>query len=186
MKTKRRTYRKFLKAAFMALLTIGIQSCETEIPPEDITPPKFSFKIHGDNFYHVFDQDSDYAITRLNLKAGATYQFTYSAFDEGGLVQASWSRSDIWKVRTTFIDQPLWSNYYGHNGIFGSIDWSGDRSNPVSGAFVDGFFEVRDEGYDTTSFTFSAVDFGGDDVMLNRIQKTLRIQISDGPTRILP
>ncbi|TMM52219.1 hypothetical protein FEE95_21265 [Maribacter algarum] len=185
MKTKRRTFRQFIKAAFIALVTFGIQSCETEIPPEDITPPEFSFQINGDGFYHVFDQDSDYDNIRLELKAGATYDFTYTVFDEGGLAGAYWSREDVWKIRTTFRGQPLWSNYYGHNGIYGSINWSGDRSNPVSGATVTGFFEVRDEGYDTTSFTFSAVDFGGDDEMLNRIQKRLRVRISDGPTRIL-
>ncbi len=184
MKTTKTAFKKLIKFLFMGLVVIGIQSCETEIPPEDLTPPEFSFQVHGDGFYHVFDQDSDYDDITLRLKSGATYEFIFSAGDQGGLASATWGRSDVWKTRITKRMQPPWSDYYGHNSIYGSIKWEGDSSSPVTGAIVTGFFEVRDEGYDTTSFSFHVSDFGGEGAMPNYIRKSLSIQISDSPTRI--
>ena len=182
MKTK--AIRQVFQFSILLLLMVFTQSCETEIPPEDLTPPKFTFQIHGDDFYHVFDQDSDYDNITLRLNTGATYEFIFTAGDQGGLASATWGIADIWKTRITSRVQPPWSLYSGHNGIYVSVNWEGDSSNPVTGATVTGFFEVRDDGYETTTFSFHASDFGGEGAMRNLISESLRIVISNGPTGI--
>jgi len=183
MKTKRKIFIQFVNAAFIALVTFGIQSCETEIPPEDPTPPTFIFRITGDGFTHDFTQDSDFDNIQLNLKDGVRYNYILSAGDQGGTDRIQWfvpGNSNLafeeaiyspWTIRNISPLQRL-------------IAWRGDRSNPLTGSILSGHFTIRG-GNIADTFRFRVVDFGGEGRRPNEVEKWLNIYIGNHPTEII-
>lgn len=183
MKTSKNVFTKLIQFTILALCVVFTQSCDTEIPPEDLTPPEFLFRVTGDGFNHDFTQDSDFDDITLRLRKGVTYSYVFSAGDADGLSSASWYIKDRSKTR---VERPLPSpwmfipyHYADH-----SVRWEGDPTNPLTGAIIAGYFEVNEENSHTL-FSFIVADFGGESESQNIIREILNIEISDGPTDIL-
>ncbi len=182
MKTKRIRVQKMSKFFILALVIIGMQSCETEIPIEDDIPPKFSFRVTGDGFDHTFNQDTNFNSIRLMLRRGVTYDFVYAGSDEGGMDRIEWNAIHLGRVS---IDPPTGGPWiYSHlAGSYSSLHWNGDRNNPVTGSAVAGSFTTQGSGNDAT-FRFTLEDFGGEVRVPNNILKDLTIYIGAHNTRI--
>ncbi len=159
------------------------QSCETEIPPEDPTPPKFSFQIHGDGFFHTFNQDTDFENIELRLKRGTTYNFTLAGSDDGGLERIQWIISNSSQI---FIDVDITSPWTYTNTSTSSptISWFGDSGNPLTGSVITGNFKTPPStGF--SNFQFNVADFGGEGRDPNYILKRLNIYTGSHQTRII-
>tara|TARA_R110002096_G_C14176134_1_gene686404 strand:+ start:105 stop:506 length:402 start_codon:yes stop_codon:yes gene_type:complete len=115
----------------IALLLIVVQSCETEIPETDVTPPQFTFRITGDSFDYTFDQDDDYESILLNLKNGTSYNFIYTGSDDGGVKTIQWKipPSDYIEFGSA-INSPWTISDSPPSKI---IEWQGDINNPLTG-----------------------------------------------------
>jgi hypothetical protein len=79
------TVSKRICCSLLIMAGLLFQSCETEIPSTDITPPTFNFRITGDGFSRTFTQADDFSRFQLNLKTDVNYNFTYIGSDAGGL-----------------------------------------------------------------------------------------------------
>jgi len=164
--------RQAIQFSMLIILAIVTQSCETEIPPEDPTPPGFSFRIQGDGFDHTFNQDTDFDNIRLNLKRNTTYNFSYVGSDAGGVERIQWNIFPSGYIRIdTSIPAP-WNYTFANENEH--IRWNGDRSNPLTGAALTGSFtalSIRTR----IVFRFDVTDFGGETRRSNSISKELTI-----------
>jgi len=172
MKTTVVSIKRFMKITFVIFIVFGLQSCETEIPAEDITPPKFSFRVTGDGFDHTFNQDSDFDNIILKLRRDTTYDFSFSGSDEGGVETIQWELVEAGYIR---IESPIaapWTRtYVSPNEV---IKWEGDSTNPFTGSIVAGSFYAPN--FRTfLKFKFTVTDFGGETGLPNEVVKELRI-----------
>ncbi|TMM52216.1 hypothetical protein FEE95_21250 [Maribacter algarum] len=164
----------------LVLLVIFTQSCETEIPPEDPTPPALLFRIVGDGFEHNFDQDTDFDNLVLNLNINATYEFTLIGTDAGGVERIQWFNYPIWSVIVNTGIPAGWSETTSHG-----FEWVGDASNPLTGSIFTGTMSASEMSNGPAMFRFIVSDFGGDGRSPNRILKELNMYIDDHPTRLI-
>lgn len=177
--------------AFSILLIMGIfnLSCETDIPETDITPPTFGFKITGDGFDHTFTQAEDFDNIVLYVKNNTTYNFVFSAGDDGGLRTMEWDidPNSLFELLTP-IDDPwvIVPNAFSEQTW---IRWTDTTSaNAQTGQLLVGEFRFpvtieNNESY-TLFFLFNAADFGGQNGTSNSVQKRLKIIITDQQTAI--
>lgn len=181
MKTQKTMFRNLVKYLFTGLLVIGVQSCDTEIPPEDNTPPEFILQISGDGFFHEFNQDSDFDNIQLNLRNGARYKYIFSASDQGGVDLIQWF---IPYSENMTLENPISAPWTFRNiGILSLVEWVGDRNSPTTGSAISDHFNVRGNN-DTNRFEFYVKDFGGESTMPNEISTFLQLYIGNHPTEI--
>jgi len=182
MKTKRSTFKQFVKTTFILLAIFGIQSCETDIPPVDTSSPTFSFEISGDGFSQTFDQDTDFDSFQLNLRDGATYSYTLTGIDDGGVERIQWfiSGSDYVTILDP-IERP-WT-FRSISPLQDLVEWRGTTSNPYTGSVNIGRLRTRG-GNIAMSFRFNVVDFGGERGPANRTYEELNIYIGNHSTEI--
>lgn len=176
MKTKRRVLKKVGQFFCISLLAIGIQSCETEIPLDDRTPPEFSFQITGPGVNYTFDQDFDYENYELNLKTGVTYDFTLTGSDQGGVRRIRWQIRN----KNNFILQNEVSHPWNTSEFEQKLNifWYGDEANPFTGNIFSESFRT-DSSTSTNYFVFEVDDFGGESGSPNTISKELRVDLTD-------
>jgi len=182
MKTSITEFRKMIQLNLLVLLVFTTQSCETEIPPEDPTPPEFSFRITGDGFDHTFNQDTNFNTFTLMLRRGVTYNYTFTGTDQGGVDYIGWYATHFDRI---WVDPAVPSPWaFRHlTGSYSSVEWYGDRSNPYTGSIVTGSFRTQGTGNDA-NFRFVVEDFGGEIRMPNRDSGDLSIYIGSHNTRI--
>ncbi len=179
MKTSKNVLIKLTQLTVFMLI-ICMQSCDTEIPPEDLEPPTFRFEITGDGFNQAFDQNTDFDSFQLNLREDAEYDFVFSAGDPGGMKQIQWQyASDYIELETAIPSS--WQTTI--SGLSTFVNWFGDETNPVTGNILTGTFRANGDlvGH---SFNFMAKDFGGSSSMENTIFKSLNIFSGNHPTEI--
>jgi len=170
MKTK--AIRNVIQFSILTILAILVLSCETEIPPADITPPEFSFRLTGDGFNQVFDQDFDFENKVLRLRRDRTYDFIFSGSDDGGVDTIKWEISNSGYIRVDETIPAPWNHSYIHP--YETIQWQGDASNPLTGSVVGGSFHASyDRG--VVRFKFTVVDFGGTSGIPNEVERELKI-----------
>lgn len=179
MKTSKNTITKLVQIIPVFLL-ICMQSCDTEIPPEDLDPPTFRFEIIGDGFSQAFDQDSDFNSFQLYLREDAAYDFVFSAGDPDGMKQIQWHfASDYVQLETA-----VFSNWeLSTTPLQTFISWYGDQTNPVTGNVISGTFRARGDNVGH-SFHFMARDFGGASSNENTTYGTLKIYSGNHNTEI--
>ena len=172
MKATKNLFAKITQFTILALCVLFTQSCETDIPPEDATPPEFSFHITGGDFDHTFTQDSDFDNIRLKLGSNTTYNFTFTGTDAGGVQLIQWKiMEDGYITIATEIPTPWTSNYRNSNK---EIEWRGDESNPYTGSVLTG--NLSSQAFRTfLVFSFGVTDFGGESGPVNRVVKELSI-----------
>ncbi|WP_158849444.1 hypothetical protein [Algibacter sp. L1A34] len=167
----------------LIFLLITAQSCETDIPETDNIPPTFSFRITGDGFEYVFDQDTDYDNIQLNLKHDAEYDFIFSGSDNGGVKLIEWQLPDDDFIEFDSTVSSPWTvtNVSSINKI---IKWEGNSNNPLTGNILAGTFESNGENISDT-FRFFVSDFGGESGVSNTTSKELTIYIGEHDTEIV-
>ncbi|MGC1203926.1 MAG: hypothetical protein WA839_03455 [Flavobacteriaceae bacterium] len=166
------------------LLLFITQSCETDIPRTDTTPPQFTFRITGDGFEYVFNQDEDYSNRQLNLKNGTSYNFIYTGSDEGGVKLIQWQLpiSDYIEFDSAIPDS--WQDNV--SGLSRIIKWNGDPNNPLTGNILPGTFEAKSvDDFTGAAFRFTVSDFGGESGSSNSVSKELTIFIGDHNTELI-
>jgi len=173
---------KHLKYSIIILFIFTTLSCETDIPTTDTTPPQFTFRITGDGFEYVFNQDEDYSNRQLNLKNGARYNFIYTGSDEGGVKTIQWQLpiSDYIEFDSAIPD--TWQDNV--SGLSRTIQWNGNSSNPLTGNILNGTFEANGE-FVSDTFRFFVSDFGGESGDSNSVSKELAIYIGNHDTEII-
>lgn len=177
-------FRKTILFSILLMIAVFVQSCETEIPPEDSTSPEFSFHISGDGFDQTFTQDTDLDNLQLNLRNRATYTFTFTGSDAGGvkLAQIVLVGGDDYIQLLTPVPSP-WT-YSSTSPLQDVIQWSGNRSNPFTGTILTG--DLRATGRNiATSLKFEVVDFGGADRSSNHTSGELYLYLGEHPTEII-
>lgn len=175
--------KRVIQLSLLFLLLVFTQSCETEIPNEDPTPPTFTFQIRGDGLDHTFNQDSDFDNLQLNLKNGETYTFTFIGSDAGGV-----ERAQIFIGGSNHIQllTPLPSpwNYRTLTPLQDVIEWIGETNNPLTGAILTSDIRVSGRNI-ANSLRFAIEDFGGSSRRSNRISKELYLYLGDHPTQLI-
>lgn len=172
-----------VQLSILLVLVAFTQSCETEIPDEDPTPPTFSFHITGDGFDHTFNQDTDFDNLQLNLKNGETYTFTFIGSDAGGVERAQMFIGGINYIQLVTPLTSPWT-YRVLTPLQDVIEWIGDASNPLTGAILTGDFRVSGRNI-ANSIRFTVEDFGGNRRRSNRISKELYLNLGDHPTELI-
>ena len=175
---------KNLKYSLIILFIFTALCCETDIPATDTIPPEFTFRITGDGFEHVFNQDEDYSNLQLNLKTGASYDFIYTGSDEGGVKTIQWQLpiNDYIEITSTIPDN--WENNI--SGLSRIIQWNGNRNNPLTGNILSGTFEAHTvDNFTTDAFRFTVSDFGGESGSSNTVFRELTIVIGSQDTEII-
>lgn len=182
MKTKRSPFKKIIPISFLVLLMVSMQNCVVDVPPEDVDPPEFFFRITGDGFDHVFDQNANYGSITLMLREDVTYNFSYTGLDSGGLDRIDWQALHQGRIE---IEPNLTGNWeFSDTGDFGLLEWYGDPNNPLSGSAVAGSFTTTNVPGNDATFRFTATDYGGETGRANRISEDLRVYVGVHNTRI--
>jgi hypothetical protein len=170
---------EFLKKAckrlcfFLVLISsLLIQSCRTEIPATDTTPPAFSLRITGDGFDHTFTEADDFSRFELNLKTGAVYNFAYAGSDAGGLKLMQLQVPNDLIGFETPIASP-WTE--STSGLSRIVSWRGDPALPVRGNLLGGTFRVIGNNSISFDFKFFLQDYGGLPGAVNSISRQLYI-----------
>ena len=183
MKTKRRVLKKLSQIICMALLALGTQSCETEIPITDTVDPAFNFQITGDGFNRTFDQETDFNRIQLNLRENTAYQFTYTGTDDGGVELIQWQADTAGNIIfETPIDRP-WTAF-DISPLSKMIEWRGFRNNPYTGSVLAGRFRTN-QGNVSKVFRFYVRDFGGARGVSNTSEGTLSLSIGNHATQVI-
>lgn len=176
MKKRKAGFQKLIQFVCITLLAVGLQSCETEIPPEDPTPPKFSFQLIGDGFNHTFNQDTDFDNIRLMLHRYTTYDFIFSGSDDGGVERVQLAIEHSGGLIMDFRIPAPWTQF--SNTPYQIIQWNGNRNNPLDGAAIGGNFRLTDYR-DIITFKFTVSDFGGNARRPNTISKELSVSLGN-------
>ncbi|WP_303318295.1 hypothetical protein Q4Q34_10675 [Flavivirga abyssicola] len=177
-------YIKVVGKIFLIAIFFVSLSCETDIPETDTTPPEFDFKISGDGFDHAFNQDDIFDSFQLNLKENETYDFVFTAGDEGGLKYMQMLFAiDYLEFQTNTPN--TWTD--SNNGFSRAITWQGNVNNPITGNILTGTFITRGDQNDTVSMSISLSmqDFGGESGNGNTMFKDLNIHIGNHNTEIV-
>jgi hypothetical protein len=171
---------KTLACSLVIMSCLLFQSCETEIPKCDTTPPNFSFRITGDGFNHTFTQ-ADVESFRLNLRTGAIYKFVYAGYDAGGM-----ERMDLF-VHNSVDFEPLISHPWSvfDEPPYRRAGWQGDAAPPVTGSLLTGTLRVSDVP-GRFLIVFSLKDFGGRSCPPNSMLRHIQIRTGDYNTEIVP
>jgi hypothetical protein len=170
---------KTLSFSLVIMACLLFQSCETEKPECDSTPPNFSFRITGDGFDHTFTQANHFEDFRLNLKIGATYNFVYTGYDAGGMQDMQLV------VPYIHVEAPIsspWSVSSWRD--FNTFSWHGDAAHRVTGSLLTGTFTVS-AAPAPFAIRFSLSDFGGRSCPPNSIAKELEIVTGNHNTEIV-
>jgi hypothetical protein len=170
--------RKSLYCSLVLMSCLLIQSCRTEIPKCDTTPPNFSFRITGDGYDHTFTQADDFEGTQLNLRTGVTYNFVYTGYDAGGMADM---RLIVPFIHVEAHISGPWTA--STSGGFSDLSWYGDFTHPVTGSLVTGTFSVSAVPA-PFSIWFSLGDFGGSCGGPNGTVRILYISIGNHNTGI--
>ena len=179
MKTTKNVIIKLAQIITVVLL-ICMQSCDTEIPAEDLDPPTFRFEIIGDGFSQAFDQDTDFDSFQLNLREDAAYDFVFSAGDPDGMKQIQWQFTSAYVELETAVP----SNWVlSTSGLSTFMNWFGNESNPLTGNITSGTFRARGKNVNHI-FHFMARDFGGASANENTTYGTLNIYSGNHNTAI--
>lgn len=157
------------------------QSCETEIPDRDTEPPTFQFRIAGDGFDQTFDQDTDFSSFQLNLREDALYDITFSGADSGGVKHIQWQYATDYVEFDSSIPSP-WTTRT--SGLSTSINWYGNRSNPLTGMILTASIRANGENV-SHAFNFMVRDFGGASAMENTIFAALNVYSGNHTTEII-
>ena len=179
MKTSKNVLIKLTQLTII-ILFVSMQSCDTEIPSEDLEPPTFRFEITGDGFNQAFDQDTEFDSFQLNLREDAEYDFVFSAGDTGGMKQIQWQYNTPYVQLETAIPSPWETSIVGLSTF---INWFGDEVNPVTGNILTGTFIAKGDNANHL-FNFMARDYGGDSSNENITFGSLNIYSGNHPTEI--
>ncbi|CAM3586214.1 hypothetical protein [Zobellia roscoffensis] len=182
MYTTKINFKYLLKYVTAVFFTFTVLSCETEIPLEDETLPAFSFRVTGDGFDHTFDQNTNFNAITLMLRRGVTYNFTLTGSDQGGVDRISWFTYHSGRINIETGAASPWQ-YSNDDEWTSSLDWTGDRNNPLTGSIAVGNFTTQGTGNDAV-FRFTVSDFGGELISPNRVMEDLIIYIGAHNTRI--
>lgn len=174
---------KNLSYTLILILLCLTQSCETDVPDTDNTPPEFSFQIIGDGLDHTFTQDDDFANIQLNLRHDQSYNFNYVGTDNGGVQLIRWQlpSSDYIEFNTA-IPSPWTITIL--SPLSRLIQWQGDSNNALTAGILTGTFEANGENVSDT-FRFLVSDFGGTSGTSNNVSKELTIYIGEHNTAII-
>ena len=182
MKIKRRALKKVSQFLCIALLAIGIQSCETDIPLDDREPPKFSFQVTGDGLDYTFNQDTNFSSVTLMLRRGVTYNFIFTGSDQGGMDRMAWYTYHSGRMAIETSAESPW-RFRNDDEWNSSLRWLGDRNNPLTGSAAAGTFTTQGSG-NHVSFRFSLTDFGGETGSPNNTWKNLQVYVGAHNSRV--
>ncbi len=176
-----KTISKWLCSSLVIMACLLFQSCETEIPATDTTPPTFSLLINGDGFSRTFTQADDFGRIQLNLKTDFPYNFIYTGHDDGGLSHMELAIPHINFVIESPISSPWTRTTWGP---FSRFTWTGNRSTPVNGSILTGTFRVNDA---SGPFGIKLIldDFGGPVGPSNNTTRQLNILSGQNTTEVI-
>lgn len=178
-----------MKKSILLITTIiglSISSCKTTIPDRDSVVPTFFFQLTGSGLSagdveitETFDFDNQ----ALYLERNKTYNVLLSGKDSGGVSKVIW---ELPNNNIIELPEPVPSPWTDSSGSIGSrlLQAEGDRSDPRSSILL-GIkmigHTLDSGGTENRDFIFTVIDFHG-----NTFNKTLRVIIGAGPTRIGP
>ncbi len=173
------------KLMYIFLIFGMFQSCETDVPEEDNTPPTFQLTISGDGFTRHFTQADDFDSFQLNLNSQAEYSFALVTADQGGVEEASlqWCTDGVQLISDIPTD---W--FVTNSGLSTFLVWEGDSSNPLTGNACSGNFTVQAGQNELVGCPMNVFvkDFGGESGDSNTTFKTLNLLIGyNTPTEIV-
>ncbi|TMM52218.1 hypothetical protein FEE95_21260 [Maribacter algarum] len=174
--------KKAIQFSMIFLLVLFTQSCETEIPPEDSTPPEFSFQITGDGLDQTFNQDTNFNSVELMLRRGTTYDFVYTGTDQGGMDRIAWYTYHNGRVTIETTAESPW-RFRNDDPWNSTLEWTGDKDNPLTGSIATGSITTQGSGTDV-NFRFSISDYGGESEIPNRIWEDLRVYVGAHTSRV--
>lgn len=164
--------------AFLCLGMAFAASCSVDIPEEDTTPPSVKFKVTGGGIDVLFETAEDFE-RQLNLTTNATYRYTLTIHDAGGLQHAQWQfGSDDAIEMETEAPEP-W-RFLEVSPLSSMYEWRGDSDNPVNGAVLSGRFTARGQD-EALGFLFFARDYGGSSGAHNEVFHDLTVFIEAAP-----
>ena len=169
---------------FLALIFL---SCEVDDVPEiDNVPPVFSLKITGNGFDRTFTQEDNFEGLQLNLRSNTSYEYILTGGDQGGVRTISFQFSN----ETIQLESVIPDNWeVNDNGFSTTIQFSGDRDNPISGNILSGSFfttgQFTGSNFLSDSFRLEVSDFGGaEGTTRNTTQAELNILIGEHETEV--
>lgn len=172
----------YSKFVFIVLTVLLLQSCETDIPETDTTPPEFTFRITGDGFEHTFKSEDDFNDIQLNLRAGVEYDFIYAGSDNGGVKLIRWQVPGSDNIDFTSGISSPWT-IRNLSPLARMIEWAGDENNAITGNVLTGRFRAEGEQA-SVLFGFYVSDFGGESGSPNTVLQELFILIADHETEL--
>lgn len=166
---------------FSTLLLAGacmlLFSCEVDIPDIDTEDPEFAFLIQGPGINKTYTEETDFSSFQLNLKSNATYNFTYTGSDDGGVSSISWyvgtpmTFEDVVPGDVTISPFQL--------GIL--LNLVGDENDPVSGLGMAGD-ALTGAGNIVFQWQFLVRDYGGTGGPPNETSRTMNVAVfNSGP-----
>lgn len=182
MKTSKNVLIKFAQLGMLILFVVCTESCDTEIPPEDPTPPEFSFQITGDGLNHTFNQNTNFNSVTLMLRRGVTYNFIFTGNDQGGMDRMAWYTYHSGRMTIETTTESPW-RFRNDNPWNSTLEWNGDIHNPLTGSFATGSFTTQGSGNDV-NFRFAISDYGGETGTPNRVSEGLRVYVGAHNSRV--
>ncbi|WP_422858074.1 hypothetical protein ACOKFD_11570 [Flagellimonas sp. S174] len=174
---------------FLVVFVFACLSCEVdEIPETDNEAPAFSFKITGDGFDRTFTQEDSFEDFQLNLRGNVEYEFILSGSDQGGVENISFLFSNESIQLQSSIPEG-WE--VTDNGFSTTIQFDGDRNNPITGNILAGRFiatgQFTGDNLLSDAFLFQVTDYGGaDGTSRNVTRAELTLLIGELTTEIIP
>lgn len=168
------------------LLSLSLTSCKTTIPDRDSVVPTIYFQLTGSGLStgdveitETFDFDNQ----ALYLERNKTYNVLLSGKDSGGVSHITWELPNNGIVE---IPDPIPSPWTDGAGSIGTrlLQVEGNRSDPRSSILLGTKIIGRTldtGGTENRDFVFTVKDYHD-----NTLNKTLRVIIGAGPTRIGP
>jgi hypothetical protein len=139
--TKSMITKQISKIACTIMLVFSMIACKKEGPAtRDSIAPKSTLLISGNGFSKTYYSDSDYTYGQLNLKPNATYNFTLTGADVGGL------RSLEIQLPTEFVLGTI-TSVTAHtertSGLSKIISVIGTESDPYTSFVINGSFTTN-------------------------------------------
>jgi len=168
------------------VLSLSLTSCKTTIPDRDTVVPTLFFQLTGSGLAtgdieitETFDFDNQ----ALYLERNKTYNVLLSGKDSGGVSKVTW---ELPTNNIIELPEPLPSPWTDGSGSIGTriLQAEGNRSDPRSSILLGTKIIGRTldtGGTENRDFIFTVIDYHG-----NTLNKTLRVIIGAGPTRIGP
>lgn len=181
MKNETVTLKKIL-VTMLLIVAMLLQSCETEIPETDTEQPVVTFHIKGDGIDRIFNDDD--RSREIYLTSGATYKFTFTVGDPGGL-SAMGFRFNPTLMEVLSVSPNTWSYQNSSTIASAGYFWTGDENNPLNGGVLTGTFMVNGDE-DVFDLDMWGYDFGGESGDRNYGYKSFKITVGDLPPLIGP